>query len=133
LFLLRDRINLSGGLVLFVIGALFIAGYFSSRNYGLLIPGCILAGLGAGEFIGDSSLGLGLGFIAIFAIDTLVRGRTSAWWPLIPGVIIAGNAVADRNDAVFGTIRQVANDWWPIVLVLIGVIILAQALSGRRA
>ena len=133
LFLFRDRINLGGGIVLAGLGAIFIAAYLASRNYGLLIPGCILAGLGAGEWIGSSSLGLGLGFVAIFAIDTLVRGRASAWWPLVPGVIIAGNAALEGNSAAVRTIRQAASDWWPLLLVLIGVLILVQSISRRQA
>jgi len=133
LFLLRDRIDLSGGVVLAGLGAIFLVGYFTSRNYGLLIPGCILAGLGLGEMLNNSSLGLGLGFIAIFGIDTIARGKISAWWPLIPGVIIAANAAFSSDDPSFAAIRNVVSDWWPLLLVLLGVLILFQGLSRRQA
>ena len=36
----------SDAAILFLIGAVFLAGYFYSKSYGLLIPGCILMGLG---------------------------------------------------------------------------------------
>src|SRR3970040_2162542 len=78
-----------------LIGGLFVAGYFYRRAYGLLIPGCILLGIGLGNLgegsilqFGDfDSIALGLGFLAIFVIDTLYRGR-SHWWPLIPGGVL---------------------------------------------
>jgi len=133
LFLLGQSLNLSGSIWLIGLGALFLVGYFARRSYGLLIPGCILLGLGAGEAIGFSDLGLGLGFIAIFAVDTLVYrtgaaqgGSTSHWWPLIPGVIIAGSAVANSNRALFGSFGQVIHDWWPLLLVGLGVLLLVQ-------
>lgn len=133
LFLLRDQINLSGGIVLLALGAIFLIGYFTSCGYGLLIPGCILAGLGLGEMLNSSSLGLGLGFIAIFGIDTLVRGRMSHWWPLIPGVIITADAALSNDNPAFAAIRNVVADWWPLLLVLLGVLILLQSMSRRQA
>ena len=131
-FLLARASALSGWIVLAGLGVIFIIAYLSSRSYGLLIPGCILLGLGLGEAVGLSSLGLGLGFIAIFAVDTLVRGRTSHWWPLIPGVIIAGDAALNANVAGIGSLRQVAVDWWPVLLILIGAFVLFRNASGRR-
>ncbi len=133
LFLLARNVSLSGWIWLAGIGAIFILAYFTSRNYGLLIVGCILAGLGLGDASGASDLGLGLGFIAIFAIDTLVRGKMSHWWPLVPGVLIAGNAAIDRNRALFGAVRSAVNDWWPVLLIALGVLILLRGMGSRRA
>lgn len=133
LFLLARTTTLSGWIVLAGLGVIFIAAYLSSRSYGLLIPGCILLGLGLGDAAGLSNLGLGLGFIAIFAVDTLVRGRMSHWWPLIPGVIIAGDAALNANIAGVGSVRSVVLEWWPLLLILIGVLVLVRTMSGRRA
>lgn len=132
-FLVARTTNLGGWIVLAGLGAIFIAAYLSTRSYGLLIPGCILLGLGVGEALQASSLGLGLGFIAIFAVDSIVRGRSSHWWPLIPGVIIAGDAALDANIAGIGSVRQLAVDWWPVLLILLGVLILFRGTAGRRA
>jgi hypothetical protein len=123
--------------ILFLIGGAFIAGYFFYRNYGLLIPGCILVGLAFGSVgedtafgIGDfSSVGLGLGFIAIYLIDLAYSGETH-WWPLIPGAILVVTGLAQDNEAIENLFRV----GWPLILVLIGLLILAGAfgLTGRR-
>jgi len=121
-----------------LIGGLFVAGYFYRRAYGLLIPGCILLGIGLGNLgegsilqFGDfDSIALGLGFLAIFVIDTLYRGR-SHWWPLIPGGVLVVSGLAEGSQA-FEDLLTVG---WPGILILIGLIILAGAFrgAGRRS
>lgn len=114
-----------------LIGGLFVAGYFNRRAYGLLIPGCILLGSALGDIrlsslseFGDlDQIGLGLGFIAIFAIDSLYSGRTSHWWPLIPGLILVVTGLAEASQPV----RQLLEVGWPVALILIGLIVLAGA------
>ncbi len=124
-------------LVLFLIGGAFVAGYLYRRAYGLLIPGCILIGIGLGSLgegtafeIGDlSSIGLGLGFIAIYVIALVYQGE-SHWWPLIPGGILVVTGLAAGNKA-FEQLLSVA---WPLILVFIGLMLLAGAfgLVGHR-
>ena len=117
--------QLAGGLgeamVLLLIGSAFIAGYLHRRSYGLLIPGSILLGLGAGSVgekwmsgVGDlDTIGLGAGFVAIYIIDTSYRGG-SHWWPLIPGAILVVAGVAS------GSLEHLISVGWPLVLVVIG-------------
>ena len=119
--------------ITFLIGAAFLAGYFYYRNYGLLIPGCILVGIAFGSVgeqtvfgIGDfSQVGLGLGFIAIYLIDLAYSGSTH-WWPLIPGGILVVTGLP-QGERLFEV-------GWPLILVFIGLAILACAsgLTGRR-
>jgi hypothetical protein len=119
--------------ILSALGAAFVAGYFYNHSYGLLIPGCILLGLGLGELldrtwfgVGDTQqLGLGVGFLAIYVVDRMYRGRTS-WWPLVPGVILVGSVLADE----FYGFRSVVEKGWPLILVAIGLAIMSGA--GRR-
>lgn len=114
----------------FVIGGLFVAGYFYRKAYGLLVPGCILLGIGLGSlgeasgggFADFDSVGLGLGFVAIFVIDYLYRGHSS-WWPLAPGAILVVSGLAAGNQAV----RDALTVGWPVILILIGVVVLAGA------
>jgi len=88
LLLARQQV-LSGDLTVLLIGALLLAVYAASGATGLLIPGAILTGLGAGialrERFGPESatvpLGLGVGFVAIYVIALVYEGRSS-WWPL---------------------------------------------------
>lgn len=124
LFLL-GRTALGSVIFLGGLGAIFLVAYFATRGYGLLIPGCILASLGIGDLIGWSSLGLGLGFIAIFVIDLSVRGK-SHWWPLIPGAIITVGALGERTNVVLAPLRGLISNAWPLLLIVIGVLLLFQ-------
>ena len=115
-------------LVFLVLGGLFLVGYLYRRQYNLLVPGCILLGLGLGalgertsiDYRNFSSLGLGLGFLGIFAVDLAFRRRTH-WWPLIPGgVLILGSAADSRHLA------WLFSKGWPLILVLIGLFMLLR-------
>lgn len=138
LFALQFAKGVGEAVILFFIGAAFVAGYFYSRRYGLLIPGCILLGLGLGSVgekaawnFGDfGAIGLGIGFVAIYVIDLIYRGA-SHWWPLIPGGILIVSGVAQSN----ADFQRLLSLGWPLALVLIGLLILAGAfgLSGRKS
>ena len=116
-----------------VIGIAFLAGYAYSQQYGFLIPGCILTGLGLGTLVGRlvqvgffgsgaAAIGLGIGFLAIYPIDLIVRGRQPGqWWPLIPGGIILFTGVA---PALWKDFWQVAP---AVALIVIGGVILTRA------
>jgi hypothetical protein len=118
-----------------VVGVAFLAGYGYGRQYGFLIPGCILTGLGLGALVArllpggvlaglDATVaGLGLGFLAIYPIDLGARGRQPGqWWPLIPGGIILVTGVA---PALWRDFWQVAP---AVALIVIGGVILVRAL-----
>ncbi len=121
-------------LILLAIGGAFIAGYFFTRNYGLLIPGCILTGLAIGD-IGEKTLtgfddfgvlGLGIGFLLIYLIDLVYRKR-NIWWPLLPGGVLVLIGLASAS----GQMAELVNLLWPILLILVGVLVLFGIL-GRR-
>jgi len=129
-------INLLDGIgqknILLIIGGLFIAWYFYNNAYGLLIPGCIMAGMGLAS-VGNhhfwnspnnTQLGLGIGFIAIYVIDRLHTGK-SHWWPLIPGGLITLSALG--NDA-FGIKIGMAL-FRPVVLILLGLWIIGKSVG----
>ena len=150
LFALQFLEGFSDAVILFLIGGVFVAGYLYSRAYGLLIPGCILLGLGLGV-VGEGSfdveigagaevtmsfgddtfvlLGLGVGFVAIYVIPLVCQGR-SHWWPLIPWLILILVGLAVGNE----TFERLFEVGWPLVLVFIGLLILAGAfgLTGRK-
>jgi len=129
------RIRLVGPLILALVGAAFLVGYFSRRLYGLLIPGCLLLGLALGS-AGESVLkveitvlGLGLGFLAIYGIDLLYR-RSTHWWPLIPGGILV--LVGLTRFPGWSILPNIA---WPLVLIVLGFLLLANAMGwfGRKS
>ena len=120
--------------VLLIVGTAFLIAYFVRKNYGLLIPGCVLLGLGIGSVGRDSflafgestMLGLGSGFIAIYVIARLNEGK-SHWWPLIPGGVMLVMAIP-RTQHLFAYVW----DHWQLILVLIGVLILVGAFRGGQ-
>ncbi len=123
-------------LLFLLVGALFVAGYLYWRAYGLLIPGCILLGIGLGS-IGEniplgvsnfSSIGLGIGFIGIYVIHWLYE-RKSVWWPFIPGGILILIGVASSSHAV----AEVLSKGWPLLLVLAGLVVLIGRLRANRS
>ncbi len=141
LLLIGNIFHLSGGLFLIAIGGAFLAGYFSNRRYGLLIPAMILIFLGLGVMIEDSRalylydfevpLLLGLGFCAIWLVDRFTWNQSSTW-PLWPGgilVIIAlwGMAVeADLFHDIWWDIMDILGTWWPALLIIWGFFLLRK-------
>lgn len=127
----------TGGWIVALIGLGFLGGFAYTRQYGYLIPGSIMAGLGVGIVASESFvfasdegtggavvLGLGLGFAAIWVIATAVRVPQHHWWPLIPGGILATVGTALLVGG--GAIR--ALDYWGVVLVVIGGLVIVRAL-----
>ncbi len=152
----RDNAAVTFGAVLVVVGAVLLGGRFSdvvaaggpalwiglgfltwwafSGNYGLLVPAGVLTGLGVGlmladlEFYGNPvALGLGVGFLAIYALDALRRRSRSSWWPLVPGaalVIVGLLQNTSRWDSLGGL-------GWPLLLIVIGLVVIGGALARR--
>jgi len=120
--------------LLMIIGSAFLIAYFVRKNFGLLIPGCILLGLGIGQvghgsFFGfgeSQTLGLAFGFIAIYVIARLNEGK-SHWWPLIPGGVMLLISIPRSRG-----LMELVWDHWQLILVLIGALILVGALRGGR-
>jgi hypothetical protein len=125
-------------IVLILIGGAFLVAYFLRRHYGLLIPGCILVGLGLGSIgenaitgVGDfTQIGLGIGFIAIYVIDRVYRNPQTHWWPLIPGGILIVTGIATLSP----NLTQLWEKGWPLILILVGLILIGAAfgLFGPR-
>ena len=153
----RDRAALILGSVLVVIGAVLLAGRFSdvvaaggpalwigigflawwafNGNYGLLLPAGVLTGLGVGLMLGEIgfygnavALGLGAGFLAIYALDALRRRRRSSWWPLVPGIVLVAVGLLQHASG-WDALGELG---WPLFLIIIGLTIVGGALSRRE-
>jgi hypothetical protein len=132
-----------GGWILLVIGLGFLGTFAYTRRYGYAVPAGILTGLGAGIVASQSIrwsgseaeggavvLGLGLGFLSIFLLQTLASEVRNGWWPAIPGGILStvGGVLLIGGDAVK------ALDYWGVAVVVIGLVVLYRALvHGRTA
>lgn len=116
-----------------LLGAAFLAWGILCRRYGLLIPGGILLGVGAGSFLVDGPLhnlaepARGGAFLLAFAAGWLLITLTAfvfqhrlIWWPLIPGGIFSliGSAMMIGGPAL--AVVNLANLVWPLALVAIG-------------
>ncbi|MCP3981158.1 MAG: hypothetical protein GY716_17810 [bacterium] len=123
-------------LVLILTGALFIGAYFATKSQFSLVLGGILAGLGLGLF-GEprwmvlhefTEIGLGVGFLLIYAIP-LIHERRSHWWPLVPALVLfllGFQRWGDFRRFIF------SSRGWPILLVIVGALVLLGAL-GRSS
>ena len=126
--------GLNGEAIPLLIGAVFLALYFYNRLYGLLVAGAILAGVGLGQVAetavdgsdGLASVGIGVGFLAIYVIDRLRRGSTH-WWPLIPGGILVVTGLASLGEP-FG---EITDYLWPALLIGFGLVLLVKAGTRR--
>jgi len=134
-FLLTQYFEFGPGLFLMLLGLIFLIPYAFTRSYGLLIPGCILAGIGVGLTFERTmarpdvtvSIGLGLAFISIFLVQLIAAGA-SHWWPLIPGAILLLGGIAELVPQG----QVLLEKGWPLLLIVIGLAVLAGPLVWRR-
>jgi hypothetical protein len=92
-------IDLTAGMFFLTVASCFLFFAFWKRIYGLMIPGCIIAGFAAGVtfagLLGGAPFfwGVSLGFLAIYLLGRRLFNVSSPW-PLFPGVgLLAFGAV----------------------------------------
>jgi hypothetical protein len=116
-----DRGALTAGMILLTIASCLLFFSFWKHIYGLLIPGCILAGLSLGltfvDVTGGVSImwGLSLGFLSILLVGRALFNQHNSW-PAIPAVILFAVGVivaAAQLPALFagGLV------WLPLLLI----------------
>jgi hypothetical protein len=126
-----------------LLGVLFLAWGLLSREVGLLVPGGILVGIGAGVLfmqayqsaVGDmAAAGT---FLLIFAagwvmitLAALIIHKT-VWWPLVVAAVLAvvGAGLIIGGPAL--TVLEALGKLWPLVLVGLGAWMLIRR-SGWR-
>ncbi|MGC8780565.1 MAG: hypothetical protein ACP5UQ_06840 [Anaerolineae bacterium] len=144
LMLLGQLQLLSGAemLVLPALAVIFLAWGLATRTFGLLIPGGVLAGIGAGSYLiarplADVAeptqgaiflLAFGAGWLLIALLSPLATSGFQ-WWPLIPAGVIGGlGALLLAGDAGLQVLRLLGYAW-PLALIAVG----AWILLRRRA
>ncbi len=136
IMLVANMLPTAGTAIPAAIGAVFLVAYVLTRNYGFLVPGCILSGLGIGIIVESAGaaggngaaviLGLSGGFLLIMVVTLIQQPGTEAgWWPLIPGSILGVIGLAQLMDSTH-IIAQVGR-WWPLALVVAGVWVLLRS------
>jgi hypothetical protein len=122
-----------------LVGAGFIVWAALVRNPGLLVPGGILTGIGAGTLLrgefGNAAFLFSMagGFLLISALSLAIFGRSkSQWWTVFPagGLAFAGMLQLAGPDlrAFFRAIGPA----WPYVLIAVAVWLLAVKPKERR-
>lgn len=139
MFAVVELTGVGGEAVVAVIGGALLIAYAFTRNYGYLVPGGILSGLGLGiiwqaAVLNDAGgavlVGLGGGFLLIYLVDMLVRQNRALWWPIIPGgITLTIGLLLETGEG--GTLVGAA-PLWPIILVVIGGLLLLRQMGGRQ-
>jgi len=150
-FLVGQLVPDIGRWIPLLIGLVFLAVFLVRHEYGFLVPGCIISGVGVGVLLADAVddqwsggvvlLSIAGGFIAIWLVSVLLRAadrdwpsgpsREAAralWWPLIPGGILALVAIVVFAEEGF---ESDLLRWWPLLLIGAGVVVLISAMSRR--
>ena len=130
LYALKYYDNMGRSAIFFLVGGAFLAGYFFRREFGYLVPGCLLTGMGVGSlghrsFFADARwtmLGLGLGFVGV-AVIGLAYERKFRGWPLIPGAVLILLGIPNTQEVVHYFFEH-----WPLLLIIVGVLVLLGAL-----
>ncbi len=143
LLLLARWVPDAGQYVVLAIGLVLLVVFFATGQYGFLVPGGIVSGIGAGiplsiAYAGQLGGGLFLvsmaaGFMLIWLLGILFRLPERHPWPLVPGLVLgtigAGLAEGERGQGVADAIAT----GWPIVLVLAGLLLLVGSVRRRSA
>jgi hypothetical protein len=124
-----------------LLGLAFLVWSLVARRVGLMIPGCILTGLGVG-LLAERYLaagvpvnraafffGLGGGFLLISLLGRVVF-REKIYWALIPGLVLAGIGAFHLGGADLRQIGRVFTQIWPFLLLLVAAWFLFS--SNRR-
>jgi hypothetical protein len=119
-------------------GAGLLGVFAVTRVYGYLVPGGVLTGLGIGlmaesaQNIGGAvTIGIGAGFVFVTVTDHLAAGgRSGRWWPLVPGGLLL--AIGAAQNAVSRAQGESVFRWWPALLVVVGVWMLARQRRQRK-
>lgn len=138
LLLLAQLVPDTGTWIPLVVGLVFLAAALYRREYGFLVPGGIISGVGVGVLLEPAldepwagavmPLSIAAGFASIWVLGQLMRLPQNHPWPLVPASIIALVAGVQLADAdVDGVMR-----WWPLIVIAFGVVIIGSALIRRR-
>lgn len=135
-----------GALIPGGLGVIFMLWGILTREDGLMIPGGILMGVGAGvyavtsplpEWMGLADANEGALFMLFFALGWItitlfsaIFGKETHWWALIPAAVFLLIAAGIGLGGIFMTVLELLGNFWPAILILIGLGILLNQLRG---
>jgi hypothetical protein len=116
--------NITGGMVLLTLSSIFLFFAFWRHMYGLLIPGCILAGLSVGVPLADLTggvsvlWGLALGFVVLLLLGRWLF-QVANPWPAYPAVVLFGVGLIVIVSNVPALLAS-SLFWLPVLLIGVG-------------
>jgi uncharacterized membrane protein len=119
------RLDIEGSMVFLTIASCFLFFSFWKHIYGLLIPGCILAGLSVGVAFVDITagasvlFGLSAGFLAILFLGRALF-RVDSPWPIFPAVPLFAVGLINAISSLPGFLSSGFLIWLPLLLILAG-------------
>jgi len=132
-----------GQYAVLAIGLIMLIVFFATDEYGFLVPGGIVSGIGAGiplsvAYAGQLGGGLfliamGAGFLLIWVLAMVFRLPERHPWPVVPGLVLgtigAALAAGERGQGVADVIAT----GWPVILVLAGLVLMVGSFRRRPA
>ena len=136
----------AGLLILPALGLIFLLWGILTRQSGLLVPGGILSGLGAGTLLitgpyeaagGETQGGIFLlafaaGWFLIPVLSVIFTGDNH-WWALIPGAILAFVGVGLLFGGAALTVLEFLGNIWPVFLILAGLYLILRRAREKAA
>ena len=124
-----------------LIGLLFLGLFFLTRSAASAVAGSVLVGVGIGVLVvkgsdpdvgtGGFLISLAGGFFLAWILGLLFAIRSLRWWPLVPGFVLLVIGAIVTSGHMGRDVLNAAADWWPVLLVLMGVFLLYRARSPR--
>jgi hypothetical protein len=125
-----------------IIGLLFLGLFFLTRSAWSAVAGSVLVGVGIGVLVvkgSDSDVGTGGflislagGFFLAWILGLLFSIRSLRWWPIVPGLVLLVTGAVVTSGHMGRDVINAAADWWPLLLVLMGVFLLYRARSHAQ-
>jgi len=143
--LLASRFLSLEGWIPLGLGLIFTLAGILKRSAGLLIPGGIISGVGLGIVVTQNGLlapmgtldggavmllSMALGWLTIPVLSKLFTDETQIW-PVFPGgaLLIIGSLILMGTNGLKAL--EILGSYWPVILILIGVSVLAQYWKER--
>ncbi len=127
-----------------LLGLVFYAWGILAREPGVMIPGGILSGIGAGIVVLVNNLApdgleegglflviFGLGWVSITVMSAIFT-RETQWWALIPGGIIGFVGLAVMFGGFFMNALEAVSVLWPVVLIIAGLAVIWKAWKSKE-
>ncbi len=126
------------------LGLALLGVFLLGRSAGALVNGSVTVGIGVGVLVvkgGNPDFGaagfivsVAGGFYLAWVLGLVFEIPSVRWWPVVPGSLLLAIGAVVYTAKMGASLLQLAVDWWPGLLVAMGVyLLLHQRLRARLA